>query len=360
MLGRSRLFPRLQCWVPSVALRTPSADDERWLHHTIGGIEYLFGQPITFTPFASAKPCSARCTFCSETLQHRDSNLLSASIRPQADYFDGLRRALEELKHLPLSFSLSGLENTDDASWLLRLLDQLDCFAATGGTVEERVLYTNAAGLCRETTGDVLLPRLAQFNLTRAEMSRHYYSGEINQRIMRFRAGQPIVHQDVYDATVRDVLEHVPVRLVCIVQRGGVDSAAAVLRYISWARSLGVTDIVFRELSRLGGLYRPNKTMITIEQTRFSIEDLIEDCLANEEFCGMTQPLHCTAGYYFWNLGILFADDVRVTFETSDYTEMKSLHRSGRVYKLIYHANGNLCGDWDPEKQILLRTSAAE
>ncbi len=43
-------------------------------------------QPITFTPFASARPCSARCVFCSETLVHRAVRLLSASLRPQPDY----------------------------------------------------------------------------------------------------------------------------------------------------------------------------------------------------------------------------------------------------------------------------------
>jgi YD repeat-containing protein len=47
---------------------------------------------------------------------------------------------------------------------------------------------------------------------------------------------------------------------------------------------------------------------------------------------------------------------VGVTFETSDYREMKRRHASGVVYKLIYHANGNLCGDWDPDREVLLST----
>ena len=45
-----------------------------------------------------------------------------------------------------------------------------------------------------------------------------------------------------------------------------------------------------------------------------------------------------------------------VTFETSDYGEMKRRHASGVVCKLVYHANGNLCGDWDPEREVLLST----
>ena len=51
---------------------------------------------------------------------------------------------------------------------------------------------------------------------------------------------------------------------------------------------------------------------------------------------------------------------VDVTFETSDYTTMKDRHASGVVHKLVFHANGNLCGDWDPGTRVLLRTADDE
>ncbi len=224
MFGNSALHADLKSWVPEIALRRP-ATDERWVSHRVAGVEYLFAQPITFTPFASAQPCSARCFFCSETLRTKETRTLAASLRPGPNYFAELAAAMRELIGLPLSFSLSGLESTDDASWFLSVIQELDAFEEAGGIVQERVLYTNGAGLCGETTGSLLLPRLQGFRLTRAELSRHHYNETTNQEIMRFRLRRPIVDNPIFEKTVRASLGHFPVRLVCIIQRGGIDSS---------------------------------------------------------------------------------------------------------------------------------------
>jgi hypothetical protein len=313
-------------------------------------------EPITFTPFASAKPCSARCVFCSETLVHRESRVLSASLRPGPDYELGLRRALRELRGLPLSLSFSGLEATDDADWFRGVLAALRDHERDGGLVDEKVLYTNAAGLARETTGGVLLPLLRDYGLSRAEVSRHHYVQEANDGIMRFRPEQPIRELAVFERTVRDLGAHVPVRLVCVLQATGVDTPEEVFAYLAWAAKLGVRDVVFRELSRLGDEYRDNQPFRIIRRDRVVLESLLERLWDNGPFREQFVPYAATAGYYFWNLRLRGRDGMEVTFETSDYREMKQRHGSGVVYKLVYHANGNLCGDWDPEREVLLRT----
>jgi hypothetical protein len=43
-----------------------------------------------------------------------------------------------------------------------------------------------------------------------------------------------------------------------------------------------------------------------------------------------------------------------VIFESSDYLQMKKLHQSDTIYKMVFHANGNLTADWDPGHQILI------
>lgn len=353
LLGRSRFQARLQAANLEVISRMAP---ERLLTYAIGGRNRLVAQPITFTPFASARPCSARCAFCSETLVHRQARQLSASLRPKANYFDGLRCVLRELRALPLGISLSGLEATDDAAWLLGVLDVLEEHARAGGIVEDKVLYTNTAGLARETTGNVLLPRLREYGLTRAEVSRHHWEQDANDRIMRFRRGQAVREQAVFERTVTDLLRHVPVRLVCVMQACGVGSPESVRAYLAWAASLGVRDVVFRELSRLGGEYQPNATARYVERERVGLEDLLEQLWPEGGTPGDLVPYAVTAGYYFWNLRLRGRDGLEVTFETSDYEEMKSRHQSGAVYKFIYHANGNLCGDWDPEREVLLST----
>jgi hypothetical protein len=346
LLARSPLYPSLRDAGLGITLRLPTP--ERIVEHAIGGVTRRVAQPVTLTPFASAQGCSARCVFCSETLVHRDARTLAASLRPAGDYHAGLRRALRELRGLPIGISLSGLEATDDAGWLLGVLDALGDHERES-PVEERVLYTNAAGLARETTGATLLPRLRDYGLTRAEVSRQHFDQGANDAIMRFRPGRPIRDRAVFERTLIDVQDHVPVRLVCILQAGGVATAEGVAAYVAWAAKLGVGDVVFRELSRLGEEYADNRPLRTIEANRVALEPLVEALWPT------LVPHAVTAGYYFWNVRTTLAG-VTVTFETSDYREMKRRHTSGVVFKLIYHANGNLCGDWDPDREVLFST----
>jgi hypothetical protein len=329
------------------------SSDDRMIDYPIAGRLWKVALPITFTPFASVQPCSARCVFCSETLIHKEASQLSASLRPQHDYFDGLERALFALRDLPLCFSLSGLEATDQAAWLESLLDVLQHHQDGGGRVDEKVLYSNAAGLARETTGERLLPRIRAFGLTRAEISRHHYQQEKNDAIMRFRQGQPIRDTVVFERTLRELLDaEIPVRLVCVLQAGGVAAVEEMWAYLAWAASCGVSDVVFREFSRLHDTYKENQTYRHIESHRVVLEDLLEDLLEDPLPTGCAWT-GLTVGYYFWNIEMRTAEGVKVTFETSDYRAMKARHRSDVLYKLVYHANGNLCGDWDPSRTIL-------
>jgi|AGTN01.2.fsa_nt_gi hypothetical protein len=326
--------------------------------HTIAGSTRKVCVPVTFTPFASARACSARCTFCSETMVHKDATALSAAIRPKSGYFDGLTEALAELDGLPVGISLSGLESTDDADWLGNVLDIIQAHGnKREGNLGDKILYTNGNGIC--VHGHPLLKRLALFGLTRLEMSRHHHTGERNQNIMRFKAGMPALDQPTWQHAVLSARGYLRVRLVCIVQKGGVDSALEVADYLSWAHSeLGVTDIVLREFSDPRDLYRDNATLRHIRHDRVTVDSLLEALVAGPN-AGDFKPVQVERGYYYWNVTMRWRGKVDVTFEASDYGAMKDRHASDTVHKLIYHANGNLCGDWDPNTCVLMRTSAA-
>ena len=157
-----------------------------------------------------------------------------------------------------------------------------------------------------------------------------------NDRIMRFRPGQPLRDRAVFERTIRDALAHVPVRLVCVLQGPGVGTAREVARYLRWARDLGVRDVVFRELSRLGEGYVPNRTLRTVERDRVPIEGLLQDVRSASDLGRALTPVEATAGYYYWNVRFRWERELDVTFETSDYGEMKSRHRSGQIHKLVF------------------------
>jgi hypothetical protein len=350
-------MPLSSAWLAKASLLVPIDDASRagTLNVVVGGRSRRFVLPITLTPFASVRPCSARCVFCSETLVPSDATLLSAALRPSGGYFAAFASALVELRSLPMGISLSGLEATDHVPWLFTVLDSLAAHEAAGGRLTQKILYSNGAGLADADEAESLVQRLVRFGLTRAELSRHHDHAESNQRIMRFREGVSVERQQVFEQVVAALMGRIHVRLVCVVQHGGVDSLAGVRRYLDWARDLGVSDVVFRELSRLGDRYRPNATFARIASTRIPIEAFLQEVwpdagslAAGFALAGGKQ------GYYYWNLRLRYRDAMDVTFETSDYVVMKRRHHSPEIYKLVFHGNGALCGDWDPAKDVLL------
>ncbi|MCC6954727.1 MAG: radical SAM protein, partial [Deltaproteobacteria bacterium] len=175
------------------------------VRHVIGATLRDVAMPVTFTPFASVEPCTARCRFCSEALVYKHSTRLSATLRPASDYGRKLRRVLAELRGLRVGLSLSGLEATSNSEWLLDVLAAAEEHVRSGGEFVERVLYSNGTGLAEESSQDSVsvLHALQRIALTRVEMSRHSLHQERNDAIMRFNAGVAIRSNDVFERTVR-------------------------------------------------------------------------------------------------------------------------------------------------------------
>lgn len=340
--------------VQTVVHREPNNEPSRWRQHMIGGREWQIIQPVTFTPYAASRPCSARCRFCSENLREYGAGRHASLLRPSRDYFLQLQRALNELQGLPMSYSLSGLEMTDDQGWFLRLLETLTAHAQLN-PIENRVLYSNASGLLALEDDPVLSRAIEDFRFSWIELSRHHHDEDTNQKIMRFRASSLASNNQAFENSVARLIGMAEIKLVCIVQAGGVDSLAGIQRYLSWARSLGVKHVIFRELSVLDQRYAENATFRYIAATRVSIGQLAQAFLERREDVLPVLP-QSTHGYYFTNLEV-DDDGLRVTFESSDYTVMHEKHDSGRIFKLVFHANGNLCSDWNPTRHILFSST---
>lgn len=347
------VLARLRAMPLSLVRRLPPQEDAtRWRRHRIGGREYRVAQPITFTPYAAAQPCSARCRFCSENLRSDDGSAAASLQRPQHDYFEALRGALRQLRGLPLSYPLSGLETTDDRDWCLRMLHTLEEAAREGVPVEQRVLYSNGAGFA-EPGGEALIRALVEFRLSWLELSRHHHDEARNRAIMRFRPRYAIDANPVFEAVARALSARLPLRLVCIVQRDGVADAQAVAAYLRWAAGLGAETVIFREFSRLDARYRDNATRRYIDDGRIPIEPLIAACLDDSRLRAELTPTAMTEGYYFWNLRLRHRSGLEVVFEASDYAAMHQRHATGDLYKLVFHGNGRLCAGWSPEHDVL-------
>lgn len=257
------------------------------------------------------------------------------------------------LRDVPLSYSLSGLESTDDPDWLCQLLDTLQSAGDVGPAIEGSVLYTNGAGLVHH--GERLLAALSDFGLSWIEWSRHHDAEGPNDQIMRFRLGQAVAQQADAEAAIAATNAVLPVKLVCVVQQGGIAQADDVWRYLSWARTLGVRTVIFREFSALPSTYQSNVTRRYVDSHRVCIDDLLASCLDSARFRHTLEPEVLTHGYYFWNARWRAPDGMTVVFERSDYGTLHACEHTGLIYKLVFHANEHLCAGWQPDQHILWR-----
>lgn len=309
--------------------------------------------PLTLTPYAATGPCPARCVFCSENLRVEGAGRHASMLRPGPDWLPGLKRALHALDGLPFGISLSGLEPTRDCDWLLALLDALRQHEVNASQpFTEKILYSNGTGFGREQERDRLLDALCDFGLQRVEWSRHGHEQAINDGIMRFRPDAAIGDQQVFERSLAAVTQRLPVTLVCLLQRGGVDTVSGLVAYLSWAEQQGVSGVVFREFARTGANYRRSFTQLTLQQRRVGCEAALRRLLNSDSELA---AVALTEGYYFWSVELLWRGRLRVVFESSDYRRLQQLHASNTVYKLVYHNNGHLCADWDPQQRVLLR-----
>lgn len=318
--------------------------------YNLAGATKRVARPITFTPFASVEPCTARCHFCSETLIYKKATQLSATLRPGKDYFPLLKNAFEVTGQIPKGLSLSGLEATSDVDWLLQVIDESRESERKFQPFDDRVLYTNLTGFTRDRSLE-LLKALQKFKLTRAEVSRHSHIEKNNQEIMNFRPGISVKLNSVFEEGLRLALDFIPVKLVCVIQKGGVETAEDVPTYLEWASKLGVKEVVFRELSRIHDLYKKNVSAKYVEANRVPIDEVLKSAWLNESDFEYEEFVE---GYYYQNHRFRFKSEMDVIFESSDYLQMKKLHQSDTIYKMVFHANGNLTADWDPGHQILI------
>lgn len=321
---------------------------------TLNGETIHFRTGLTFTPYANPSKCNAHCRFCSEELRRKHQKHLTAErlIGNHEEYFKGLGKALRFLVPLQeMGLSLSGLEATSDPFWLLQLLA---LFSESGmPKFNEKILYTNGSGLYNHPD---LVEALSQADFDRIELSRCHYDDAINQQIMYINRNEAVHQNQAYEQLVKRLQDKVFVKNSCILTRTGINSIEELEQYLDWAISLGVQCVVFRELSQLDETYEDNRTKKWVEDNRISIDPIISAVAKSlEQQRKNWVYLHSTAGYYYYNEHYKYKGMVEVILETSSYTALIASNTSALFQKLVFHSNGNLCGDWDPDNKVIAK-----
>ncbi len=296
---------------------------------------------LSFTPYISNR-CSAACRFCSERLTKRGA--AAAGLSMCDGYRDKLVRAFLYQRERPMSLSVSGMEPSESPEQLRAVSEAVRIAEQAGCSFPNRVMYSNLSGFTKRR--DELLGILGDLRLTRIECSRHHYDETVNQSIARFKPGETIRENAVFSAVVHDLLQRVPITMVCVTQRSGVASQGAVEEYLDFARRNGVERVVFRELSVFLDQNEQNDVTSYITESRVEMMDLLTSLPDRFRLERVTE------GYYYYSF-IYRYEGMEVLFEMSDYNQMVKRHYGdGRLHKLIFYCNGDLCRDWDMRGRI--------
>jgi len=204
----------------------------------------------TFTPYPDIRPrslsflpiargCQAACPFCfSEASVSAD--------QPQVKF--DLERARAWIEPARLRGAERAVITGGGEPTLLpgRQLVQLVNACRTG--FRKVVLITNGVRLALSPASEAAaqLCELHNTGLSVFAVSRHHHRESVNAKLMNLETRTPTLLRVFAD--IRDALPGMRLRLICVLQRSGVESVGDIQDYLDWAASFGVDEVCFKEL----------------------------------------------------------------------------------------------------------------
>lgn len=306
---------------------------------------------LSFTPYIY-NACSANCRFCSEKIVRQGQVMVCDGIC--SDYIEKLVKAFKYAGKREIFLSLSGKEPSESVEHLEMIAEGVRRSEENGVAIKDRVLYSNLSGFVKNW--DRLINVIEDLRVTRIECSRHHHNEEVNQNIVQFKMVkdqnvgeiniEKIKENKVFEETVRKLLKHVSVKMVCVLQKSGVKDENDVIKYLQFAKHIGVKDVVFRELAVFDNAVDKGLVTEYINENRVELMDILVK-LSPKEF---TLQSICE-GYYYYSFTYQYGE-MNVSFEMSDYEEMIKNHNSSSLHKLILYPNGDLCKDWNMKGKV--------
>lgn len=312
----------------------------------------LWGRPVSVYANAnfsvySAQVCNARCRFCVEELRPASrGRALEQQREIEADdtiYFAALERSLEALRPLRPTISITGGEPSRDPR-LPRILSACAKFPS-----KRRSLTTNGSGLLDHVDGARILDHIVAGGIEHLNISRAHPDHERNARLMVFRAGLTIEQLREVVATAQ--AGACRVRLSCVLVDRAIDSLAGIRAYLDFAASIGVDNVIFRQLM---GVDRDsvveNFVVAFSDRRRTQLEPLLDQISEAPEFEFQRQIV----GYYYY-VEVWRYRGIDVVFEEADLAQLERTKRTmaGVVHELIFHPNARLASTWQPWDGVL-------
>ncbi len=295
----------------------------------------------------SAQSCNARCMFCVEELRPASRGMelgKQKSIeRVDAIYFSALESTLNELSGLNPSVSVTGGEPSKD-SRLARILQLLQ-----RKNMRKRTMTTNGSGLFDEIDGCRVIDWVIETGIQHLNISRAHPDCNTNARIMRLPDG---LRLDQLSEVARiGSTAGTRLRLSCVLLHEAVCSLDGVVAYLEFAESLGIDNVIFRQLMKTDdSTHQLNHVVKYSNQQRVALEPLLEEISRDPVFTFQRQIV----GYYYY-VEVWRYKHIDVVFEEADLARLEAVKRTfpGVIHELVFHPDGKLASTWQPRDGML-------
>jgi molybdenum cofactor biosynthesis enzyme MoaA len=199
--------------------------------------EEIHPRAVSFLPVALA--CQAKCPFCF-------SKASVSAEQPAAKPDWGMIRAW--LNRARSSGAERAVITGGGEPTLLPEQVLLQLIAACAGDFEKVVLITNGYTIAGASGSDQVdrLRALRDVGLRVLAISRHHHETDQSQRLMNLNIPLETLIRTWREH--RDRWPNLRLRLICVIQKGGVEDAQSVDNYLSWAANEGVEEVCFKEL----------------------------------------------------------------------------------------------------------------
>jgi MoaA/NifB/PqqE/SkfB family radical SAM enzyme len=290
----------------------------------------------------SGQRCNAACPFCVEELRpaSRGLNLEAQRVVEGDDgrYFAALERTLAALRPLAPTIAMTGGEPSKDPR-LPRILRLARSFAAP-----KRTLTTNGSGLLDVREGCRVIDWITSAAFDHLNISLADPDPARNARAMRLAGG--LSTGQLAEVVRRAAEGGVRVRLSCVLRKSGVADLGGVLEYLAFARSVGVDNVIFRQLMKTDpATHAENHVVRYCDRERAPLAPILDRIAGDGRFAFVRQVM----GYYYY-VEVWRHEGMDVVFEEADLAHLEAVKRRdpGTIHELVFHPNGRLASTWQP------------
>lgn len=291
--------------------------------------------------------CNADCKFCVAQLRYQHKKMMyeKSHIEDKDKYLERLEDVLKIVRPLNPSVSITGGEPSISPLLIdiLKLVDKYD--------FRKRTITTNGSGLLLTRDNDTVLNHLINLGWNYVNISRTHYLDDMNTKIMQYNSNEEYCNMDmmkeILSVTNKSALHH---RISCLLLKEGIGSVDEIKRYLDAYGKIGADNFIFREIMEYDKNSINTLKMKYCNDNKVFLNDIWEAIKKHPEF----EPYLNLLGYYYY-VEIYHYKGMTVASEAANLNQQyaeKERHPEV-VYEMIFHNNGNLCGSWIEEEEVL-------